>query len=211
MTVPALSRQPWPVYVGLVALFLPWLHGGAAALNLNFRDLAEWCSLNPVSRQADLALGASLGLRLLPLYLLAMWLLHLQPRVLARVLVTLLLALSLLPPPEFLAGNLGDPNYRQMTLVAFGVILVGLVAGRRPFAGRTLRAMLPLLAIATAWLSLSTALDLQHGLALQASTGPGFPLFTLAMLACLLQTVQMPGAALPGRPENSPMDVSGQL
>lgn len=209
MTARGLARQPWPIYVGLVALFLPWMHGGAAALNLNFRDLAEWCSLNPLSRQADLALGASLGLRLLPLYLLALWLLHRQPRVLARMLVTLLLALSLLPPPEFLAGNLGDPNYRQMTLVAFVVILVGLVAGRRPFAGRTLRTMLPLLAIATAWLSLAAALDLQHGLAIQASAGMGFPLFALAMLACLLQSVQISGATLPGRPGNSPMDASG--
>lgn len=209
MTARGLSRQPWPVYVGLAALLLPWLHGGAAALNLNFRDLAEWCSLNPLSRQADLALGASLGLRLLPLYLLALWLLHLQPRVLARVLVTLLLALSLLPPPEFLAGDLGDPNYRQMTLVALVVMPVGLVVGRRPFAGRRLRAMLPLLAIATAWLSLTAALDLQRSLALQASAGPGFPLFALAMLACLLQTVQIPGATLTGRPENSPMDASG--
>lgn len=209
MTARGLSRQPWPVYVGLAALFLPWLHGGAAALNLNFRDLAEWCSLNPLSRQADLALGASLGLRLLPLYLLALWLQHIQPRVLVRIVVTLLLALSLLPPPEFFAGDLGDPNYRQMTLVALVVVPVGLVAGRRPFAGKTLRTTLPLLAIATAWLSLSAALDLQYGLAIQASAGPGFLLFALAMLACLLQTVQIPGATLPGRPENSPMDVSG--
>lgn len=195
-----LARQPWPIYVGLVALFLPWMHGGAAALNLNFRDLAEWCSLNPLSRQADLALGASLGLRLLPLYLLAMWLQHLQPRFLTRTLITLLLALSLLPPPEFLAGNLGDPNFRQMTLVAFVVMLVGLVVGRRPFAGIKPRAALHLLAIVTAWLSLASALDLQHGLAIQASAGLGFPLFALAMLAGLLHGVQIPGATLPGRP-----------
>ena len=209
MTARGLIRQPWPIYVGLVALFLPWMHGDAAALNLNFRDLAEWCSLNPLSRQADLALGASLGLRLLPLFLLAMWLLHLQPRVLARMLVTLLLALSLLPPPEFLAGDLGDPNYRQMTLVALVAMLVGLAVGRRPFAGRTLRTMLPLLAIAAAWLSLTAALDLQHGLALNVAAGTGLPVFALAMLVCLFQNVKISGATLPGRPGNSPMDASG--
>ncbi len=209
MTARGLTRQPWAIYVGLAALFLPWMHGGAAALNLNFRDLAEWCSLNPLSRQADLALGASLGLRLLPLYLLAMWLLHFQPQILARMLVTLLLALSLLPPPEFLAGDLGDPNYRQMTFVALVVMPVGLVTGRRPVAGRKLRTTLPLLAIATAWLSLAAALDLQHGLALNVAAGTGFPVFALAMLACLLQDVKTPGATLPGRPGNYPMDAPG--
>ena len=197
MTFKSFAGRPWPVFAAFVALLLPWMEGGTTALSLNFRDLAEWCSLNPLSRNSDLALGASLGLRLLPALLLAMWLLQARPGPLPRALVTILLAVSLLPPPEFFAGDLRDPNYRQMTLVALITLLAGLVCGLRPVTGTRARATLAVFSILTAWHALSAALDLQRSLELEVSPGIGFPTFVLATLVYLIQTA---GTTHVGRP-----------
>jgi len=172
----------WPLVPGLLACFLPWMESAGNTLTLNLWDLAEWCSINPLSRHANLPLGASLGLRSLPLFLLALaiWLDQMPTRL--RMTLALLTAIAVLPPPEFLLGDAGDPNHRQQLALGIVALLCGF-AGRFPLVRRPLihRGMGGI-AMAVAWLSLSAALALQQGLGLETHPGPGFLLFLFAML-----------------------------
>lgn len=172
----------WPVLPGLLACFLPWMESAGNTLTLNLWDLAEWCSINPLSRHANIPLGASLGLRSLPLFLLALavWRDEMPTRL--RMTLALLAAVAVLPPPEFLLGDAGDPNHRQQLALGIVALLCGF-ACRFPFVRRPLihRAM-GAIAMAVAWLSLSAALALQNGLGLETYPGPGLLLFFFAML-----------------------------
>ncbi|MCY4022970.1 MAG: hypothetical protein OXF32_05955 [Anaerolineaceae bacterium] len=172
----------WPVGLGLLACFLPWMESAGNTLTLNLWDLAEWCSINPLSRHANIPLGASLGLRSLPLFLLALAIWRDAMPTPLRMTLTLLTAIAVLPPPEFLLGDAGDPNHRQQLALGFVALLCGF-ACRFPFVRRPLILRgTGLIAMAVAWLSLSAALALQKGLGLETHPGPGFLLFMFAML-----------------------------
>ena len=172
----------WPLALGLLACLLPWMESAGNTLTLNLWDLAEWCSINPQSRDAAIPLGASLGLRSLPLFLLALSVWRDQVPARLRMALALLVAVAVLPPPEFLLSDAGDPNYRQQLATGLAAALCGL-AGRSRFVRRLpVHRVLRGFAMAVAWLSLSAALALQRGLGLEAQPGPGFLLFMVAML-----------------------------
>jgi len=175
-------QQHWPIALGLLACFLPWANGAGAALALNAWDLAEWSSLHPLSRSAAPTLGASFGLRALPLFLLALALWRAGLPTPLRAGLTLVVAIALLPPPEFFRSDLADANYRQQLVIAAGALFIGLGSGWRMTWSTWLHALLAAMALAVAWLSLSAALDLQRNLGLEAGAGIGPLLFTLAML-----------------------------
>lgn len=194
-------QQHWPIALGLLACFLPWANGAGAALALNAWDLAEWSSLHPLSRSAEPALGASFGLRALPLFLLALTLWREGLPTPLRAGLTLVVAIALLPPPEFFRSDLADANYRQQLVIAAGALLIGLGSGRRVTWAPWLHALLPAVALASAWLSLSAALDLQHNLGLAAGAGIGPLLFTLALSGKGGQAVlTRKGRPVPDRP-----------
>ncbi|MDE0609928.1 MAG: hypothetical protein OXH77_08495 [Anaerolineaceae bacterium] len=172
----------WPLVLGLLACFLPWMESVGNTLTLNLWDLAEWCSINPLSRHANIPLGASLGLRSLPLFLLALAIWRDEMSTRLRMTLALLTAIAVLPPPEFLLGDAGDPNHRQQLALGIVALLCGF-ACRFPFVRRPLihRGM-GVIAMAVAWLSLSAALSLQSALALETHPGPGLFLLLFAML-----------------------------
>ncbi len=113
------------VFIALMlALYLfPWLVNPAASLTLNAYDLAEWASLHPAVRDANLL--TSLLLRL-PLPCLALIVAFSGRRSLIRAFVVLALSIAVLRPEFFTA--LGDPNYQQQVALA-AVALVGGVIG----------------------------------------------------------------------------------
>lgn len=172
----------WPLALGLLAILLPWMESAGNTLTLNLWDLAEWCSINPQSRNAAIPLGASLGLRTLPLFLLALAVWRDQVSTRLRMTLALLTAVAFLPPPEFLLSDVGNPNYRQQLALGVVAVLCGL-AGRSRFVRRLLvNRVLGGFSMAVAWLSLSAALALQRGLGLEAQPGAGFILFLVVML-----------------------------
>ena len=103
----------WPLALGLLACLLPWMTGAGNTLTLNLWDLAEWCSINPQSRHANIPLGASLGLRSLPLLLLALAIWRDDMHARLRMALALLTTLAVLPPPDLLLADAANPNYRQ--------------------------------------------------------------------------------------------------
>ncbi len=172
----------WPAALGLLACLLPWMESAGNTLTLSLWDLAEWCSVNPQSRHASIPLGASFGLRSLPLFLLALAVWHDGLSARLRMMLATLTAIAVLPPPEFLLADAGDPNYRQQLALGIAAMLCGLAGGHR-FARRSLiHLMLGGISMAVAWISLTAALALQTGMGLEAHPGPGFMLFLFAML-----------------------------
>jgi hypothetical protein len=109
----------------MLALYLfPWLVNPGASLTPNAYDLAEWASLHPAVREANLL--TSFLLRL-PLACLALTVAFTGQRSPLRALVMVALSLAVLRPEFFTA--LGDPNYQQQAgLAAFALIggIVGL-------------------------------------------------------------------------------------
>ena len=95
----------------LLFYLFPWVVNPGVSLSLGGYDLAEWASLHPAVRDATPALFTSLLLRL-PLACLALLIAFTAQRRLLPVLIVLIAALGLLPPPEFIKAT-NDPNYRQ--------------------------------------------------------------------------------------------------
>jgi hypothetical protein len=109
----------------MLALYLfPWLVNPGASLTPNAYDLAEWASLHPAVRDANLL--TSLLLRL-PLACLALMVAFTGQSSVLRALVVVALSVAVLRPEFFTA--LGDPNYQQQAgLAAFALVggIIGL-------------------------------------------------------------------------------------
>lgn len=181
-----MSTGPAPVticlaFLGAIATFLPWMEGTGSAMTLNLRDLAEWCSLNPASRNAWLPLGTSLGLRLLPVFLLAMfaWRPETPPRL--RLALSLLAAIALLPPPEHIVSIPADANTQQQAFVALLALLCGPAGALRNARAGATQVMLAGLALLTAILSMASALDLQRSMGLDGVSGAGAVLYVFVV------------------------------
>ena len=123
-----LKHWPW-LPIALVAYYLPWVWHPAAALTANAYDLAEWVSIHPAVRNGDPPLVAPFLLRavLAGLALLCglsairvqkWWVRWLYGA------LAVILAITLLPPPDFFRGAGDDPNYRQQFGLAVGTFIV---------------------------------------------------------------------------------------
>jgi uncharacterized membrane protein YsdA (DUF1294 family) len=185
-----LDRWPWQLGA-LAAYYLPWIANRAAALSANAYNLAEWTSLHPAVRGANVPLVAPFllraalgGLALLfgfrVLRALTGWLR------LAYVALAIWLALTLLPPLDFFRGAWDDPNYRQQFLLSVGT-LIGLgilaVAGRRasPRLLRRAEASVSLLALLSGLIGEILAQNVIRSLQIDAPLGVGVVL----LVACL--------------------------
>src|SRR5262245_36944556 len=105
----------WVLFLlALVFYMLPWVLTPDASLNMGGYDLAEWASLHPAVRASSPPLLLSFALRL-PLALLALVVAfsgEQAGKTWVRAAFVCLLAVALLPSPEFLTQYRDDPNYR---------------------------------------------------------------------------------------------------
>ena len=125
------NRWPWLV-LALAAYYLPWVYHRAAALTFNANDLAEWTSLAPVVRDAGIPFLVPFLLRMVLAFLALLFALsatcaHKPIGRWGFALLAILLAITLLPPPEFFRGAWNDANYRQQFGIALATTL-GLIA-----------------------------------------------------------------------------------
>ncbi len=169
------------------AYYLPWGWHPTAGLSPGARDLAEWTTLHPEARAAAPALLPSFCLRVIPgllAMLLALYATGLQGR-LKRWgvgVLSLLLALSLLPPLEWLTVARADPNYQQQ----FGLCLLALITsgglmrwGTRFPAGTRYAGSIGLCLAGIACAAVGTALGLSliNSLGVSVRLGIGSALF----------------------------------
>jgi hypothetical protein len=128
-----LNHLPW-LLGALVAYYLPWVSHRAAAFTLNAIDLAEWISLHPTVRGANIPLVAPFLLRATFGGLALLFGLRALRSPISWIrwgyaILALLLTATLLPPPDFFRGALDDPNYRQQAYIAAGTfVLLALLA-----------------------------------------------------------------------------------
>lgn len=176
--------------LALLAYLLPWVTAPNSAMTLNAYDLAEWTSLHPWQQQAMPPLIVPLLLRaqLAILALFAMlWSCSRRQRFFASLFVVLL-ALSQLPPLEFL-NNMNDPNYRQLLFLALATIVLSTGLGLvLPARFRTaVMIFLATVGIVTSLVGQSQAIALYRATLEQGEAGGGLWL-TIAAYAAIILT-----------------------
>ncbi|HVO42720.1 MAG TPA: hypothetical protein VMT34_08860 [Aggregatilineales bacterium] len=175
----------------MIAYYLPWWNGRAAALSANAYDLAEF--IVPVGRYANPPLLATFALRGVFAGLAILFGLEaLQVRSFWRWLaggLAAVLGITLLPPPDFFLSRLWDDvNYRQQFLVALGtgIILVALaLVNRQKQLPRILPSAVALLVIAAAIAGEVGALDVVRSFHVEAPVGIGCVGLVLVMVVNL--------------------------
>lgn len=128
-----MKNQPITMFslfaLALLSIMGTWVHTESGAFSLNGYDWAEWISLSPSERGGQLIYTGMLRLFLVWITvfsgLLGAHYTHKGWRRYALLVLTILLSLAQLPPPEFLK-TLNDINYQQQAF--FTVLSVGLCA-----------------------------------------------------------------------------------
>ena len=189
-----LKHWPW-LPIALIAYYLPWVWHPTAALTANAYDLAEWVSIHPAVRNGDPPLVAPFLLRSLlgGLALLSglkavcsqKWWVRWLYGVLAVIL-----AITLLPPPDFFRGAGGDPNYRQQFGLAVGtfIALLAIFGLRRRLAhfSALLEAVVVLAVLIAACVGEVLALRVVQSLGISVTLGGGIVVLFIGLLPALI-------------------------
>ncbi len=169
------------IAVALMLLFylFPWVINPGVSLSLGGYDLAEWASLHPAVRDTAPTLLTSLLLRL-PLTCLALLIAFTVRSGLLPVMIVLIAALGLLPPPEFIKAT-NDPNYRQQAALAFFTLIGSAIAlsGRLARLHPWIAAAIGLLGAISSILGLLQSYNLMRDLNLPTQIGAGGALLAL--------------------------------
>ena len=193
-----LKHWPW-LPIALIAYYLPWVWHPTAALTANAYDLAEWVSIHPAVRNGDPPLVAPFFLRSL---LGGIALLCGLSAVCARKwwghwlygAPAVILAITLLPPPDFFRGAGGDPNYRQQFGLAVGTLiaLLAIFGLRRRFArfSALLEAVIVLAVLIVACVGEVLALRVVQSLGIAVTLGGGIIVLFVGLLPMLITAVQ---------------------
>lgn len=183
-----------PLFGALIAYYLPWLSNRSAALSANAYDLAEWVSIYPPVRNGDGTLPPLVAPFLLRAVLGGLGILFgwgtLRTRIplLQRVIfgaMSVILAITLLPPPEFFRGGWDDPNYRQqfwLALCTLAILGVGLIFRNRDVWLRIGQLVVAVLCSIMAVIGETLALNVVRALGVSAPIGIG----VILMVGCLL-------------------------
>lgn len=173
------------VLLAVVGLILPWFSTNQAGFTIGLYDFAEWVSLHPLERSADLPLLTTFFLRLQVAIVIVLWLTAVKeiPR-LWWLLMLGLCCLAQLPPINAVA-EWRDPNYLQQILITLGTLIAA------PFARRIQdRVALMLAGSVLALASTSAALITAQGLV------AGFNLFSQPMTGAWLYIIVMLALAI---------------
>lgn len=175
------------IVVTLILYVLPWISVPDSPLILNAFDLAEWTSLHPASRSAQLPLLSSLLLRL-PLTLFGVLIAAQAYRRFSigwtlSVIIVMLLVIAQLPPIDQLT-NLNDGNYRQQLLLAFITLISAsaILVRKQPALPAIITGVLWLLLAASSIAALLRAIQLMQMFELSPQIGFGAVLFPLTSI-----------------------------
>ncbi len=169
---------PFLLVLGVSGYLLPWVITPAQSLSMGAYDLAEWTSLHPVVRQTLPFLWTTLALRV-PLailgILLAAYIASTLHQKALGLLITLITAITLLPPLEFFTVYRSDPNYLQQFFLALVTFLMGimLIMWRNKPLQHVLPIVLSLLGCLSAAIGLYRGYMLMKGFDLPTSVGYG--------------------------------------
>ena len=166
--------------LGILGYILPWVQHAGAGLSLHAFDMAAWSVRHIDEFRSAPVMLTSFLLRGQLLILAALWVGDTETGR-WRWLVSLLLVVALLPPPDGIIQEPGNPNYRQLLVLAL-VAAACSTCGARLHGRWRARWLLvwALLGIVSSALAITRAADLYRSLRLETSLGPGAPLLWLA-------------------------------
>lgn len=181
----------WIAFVFIaVAYNLPWISSRSAGLTMDAFDLAEWTSLNPAVITSSPSLLTTLLLRLIPLFVIAMLTINTSPSRKSNgwwisAFVTLVVAIAMFPPLEFLTSDRGNINYRQQFAISLGLFLVGGLGLSGIFYRfrHSITVIINIIAIATSIIGLATAFQLYADFYLPRAISIGG---VLTILGCII-------------------------
>ncbi len=146
---------------------LPWISSRSVGLTMDAFDLAEWTSLNPEVITSSPSLLTTLLLRLIPLFIITILAINTPPPRKSyswwtSAFITLVVAIAMFPPLEFLTSDYGNINYRQQFAISLGVFAVGCLglSGIIYRFRHIITIITSILAIVTSIIGLTTAFQL---------------------------------------------------
>ena len=177
--------------LGLVGYLLPWAQHTSAGLSLHAYDMAAWSVRHADEFRGTPVMLTSFLLRGQLLILAAIWV-GAAAKGRWRWLVSLLLVIALLPPPDGILQEPSNPNNHQLLLLAL-VTAACSAWGARLHGRWRARWMLgwALLGITSSALAIARAADLYRSLQLGSSLGPGALLLWLAYAILALTALHM--------------------
>jgi hypothetical protein len=192
------ALKSWPWLLGaLIGYFLPWVWHSAAALTANAYDLAEWANLHPAVRNGSTPMLAPFLLRF-DLAGIALLCALRSARATNRGVrwlyggLSLILAITLLPPIDFFRSAGDDPNYRQQfyiavaTFIALAVIIFLWRKSILPRYQAILEALLALATLIAAIMGEGLAFGVVRSLQIDVTPGGGVIVFVVFMLLALI-------------------------
>ena len=177
--------------LGILGYILPWVQHASAGLSLHAYDMAAWSVRHADEFRGTPVMLTSFLLRGQLLILAALWV-GAAAKGRWRWLVSLLLVIALLPPPDGILQEPSNPNYHQLLLLAL-VTAACSAWGARLHGRWRARWVLgwALLGIASSALAIARATDLYRSLQLGSSLGPGAPLLWIAYAILALTALHM--------------------
>lgn len=185
MTSPFIRKiLPLCFTLGVLGYLLPWAQHPSSGLSLNAYDLASWSV-----RHAEEFRGL--------LVMLTSFLLRVQLPILAALLVgvigkrgwlfTLPIIIALLPPPDGLIQDPGNPSYRQLLALALVTMIIAAVGARIRDQRRMYWTLLwSLIGIASSTFAAIRVIELYGSLKLDVRLGPSLALFVLAYMLLVI-------------------------
>ena len=113
--------------LGILAFLFPWSFHASSGLSLNAYDLANWSTRHADEFRGPLVMFTSFLIRG-QLLILAAIVARLTLK--SRWLFCLILFIALLPPLDGFLREPGNPNHRQLALLALATALVSIVGSR---------------------------------------------------------------------------------
>ena len=175
------------ITIGLLAFLLPWIAHSSAGLTLNAYDLANWSTRHADEFRGLLVMFTSFLIRGQLLILTAI-----VARITLKIrwLFCLILIIALLPPLDGFLREPGNPNYRQLALLALAAALVSIIGSRiNKRLINEWHIVLPIIGLASCLYATIRVSNLFNSMKLDHLTGLGLMMLLITYLLLLITAI----------------------
>ena len=170
--------------LGILALLLPWTIHPSSGLSLNAYDVANWSTRHVDEFRGSLVLLTGFLIRG-QLFILTAIVSRMTLE--CRWLFCVILFIALLPPLDGFLREPGNPNYRQLALLALATALIAIMGSLLKQRWiHEWQMVLPVLGLVSCLYATSRLSNLYHSLKLDHQTGSGLLLLLLTYLSLLI-------------------------
>ena len=175
------------ITLALLAFLLPWISHSSAGLTLNAYDLANWSTRHADEFRGLLVMSTSFIIRGQLLILTAI---VVRITLKIRWLFCLILIIALLPPLDGFLREPGNPNYRQLALLALATALVSIIGSRiNKRLINEWHIVLPIIGLASCLYATIRVSNLFNSMKLDHLTGLGLKILLITYLLLLITAI----------------------